>query len=59
VASRRSNRRTQLSPQREDVEKQEAQWHVSEHAYRDKERAEEDFTPVVHPAFLDGRGREA
>jgi hypothetical protein len=51
VARRSGNRRTERSRQREAVEKQEAQWHVSEHAYRDKEWAEEDCGPVVYKTF--------
>jgi hypothetical protein len=57
VVSRSGNRRTERSRQREAVEKQEARWRASEHAYRDKERTEENRGPVVYTTFLAGRGR--
>ena len=40
ASSRRDSRRTNLGGQRQGVEKQEARWRASEHAYRDKERDE-------------------
>jgi electron transfer flavoprotein alpha subunit len=61
VASRRSNRRRELSTLSEDVEKQEIRRRTSEHAYRVKERderaAEEDRSPVACATFLVGGGR--
>ncbi len=60
MASRHDSRRTELSGQREGVEKQEARWHASQHAYRHKEweeREEEDRSPVACATFLVGGGR--
>ena len=61
ASSRRDSRRTNLGGQRQGVEKQEARWRASEHAYRDKERderaAEEAHSPVVCATFLVGGGR--
>ncbi len=60
MASRRDSRRTELSTQRESVDKQQARWRTSEHAYRHKEReerAEEDHSPVACATFLIGGGR--
>jgi hypothetical protein len=57
VVSRSGTRRRGLSRQRAAAEKQEARLHGSEHAYRDKERAEEDCGPVVYKTFLGGMGR--
>jgi hypothetical protein len=60
AGSKSGSRRRQLSRQREDIEKQGSRWHVSEHAYRDKEReerVEEERIPVVHQRFLASRGR--
>ena len=59
MASRRGNRGKGFSRQRV-VEKQEARWRTSEHAYRDKkreERTEEDRSPLVDRASLGGGGR--
>jgi hypothetical protein len=56
VSSRSANRRKGLSRQREAVEKQEARWRASEHAYRGQERTEENRGPVVYTTFLAGRG---
>jgi hypothetical protein len=60
VVGRHDGRRAELSGQREGVEKQEARWHASQHAYEDKEweeRAEEDRSPVAYATFLVGGGR--
>ncbi len=56
---RDGNRRRRLTRRCEAVKKQEARCHASEHAYRNKEWAEEDCGPVVYKRVLDGRGREA
>lgn len=59
MVNRDDNRRRGLNRRHEAAKKQEARCHASEHAYRDKEWAEEDCGPVVYKRVLDGRGREA
>ncbi len=53
---RDGNRRRKLTRRCEAVKKQEARCHASEHAYRDKECAEEDCGPVVYKTLWAERG---
>ena len=60
MVRRDDSRRKELSGQREGVEKQEARWRASEHAYQGKDREERvkgDRSPPVYTAPLAGGGR--